>query len=230
MVIYPTSKNLRRDVTHLGKGHTRIGRCTSRTPYGRFSMHDRSTTKRVPTPYDTSSESPRRDVSKVDLLGTDTAPTTAVETSSMDNRPSTGVWNSPSYTVILVQPRHDTHNTGHQHQTSATIRRIPSRHVRWPRVLWSPNNASIVLTLIPSNLCPKRNCGSKRVNNYVLPCSICLVVCDPGLLCTSLRPRIGTNTGAAGRRRVEKAFNVKNKHTDVTFSWLLPTKALLPVY
>ena len=91
MVIYPTSKNLRRDVTHLGKGHTRIGRCTSRTPYGRFSMHDRSTTKRVPTPYDTSSESPRRDVSKVDLLGTDTAPTTAVETSSMDNRPSTGV-------------------------------------------------------------------------------------------------------------------------------------------
>ena len=39
------------------------------TPLGRFSKLDCSTTKRVPIPNDTSSESSRRDVSNADLFG-----------------------------------------------------------------------------------------------------------------------------------------------------------------
>ena len=45
------------------------------TPLGRFSKLDYSTTKRMPMPNDTSSESSRRDVSSAELLGIDTIPT-----------------------------------------------------------------------------------------------------------------------------------------------------------
>ena len=54
------------------------------TPLGRFSKVDCSTTKRVPTPNDTSSGSSPRDISNPDLLGTGTIPN--VEISSTENR------------------------------------------------------------------------------------------------------------------------------------------------
>ena len=56
------------------------------TPMGRFSKADCSTTKRVQTPNDTSSESSRRDISNADIFGTVTAPT--VEIPSMENQSS----------------------------------------------------------------------------------------------------------------------------------------------
>ena len=70
------------------------------TPLGRFSKLDCSTTKRVPTPNAiyTSSESSRRDVSSADLYGADTTANTAVEISTMDNRPR-GMYYTLSYTV-----------------------------------------------------------------------------------------------------------------------------------
>ena len=55
------------------------------TPMGRFSKADCSTTKRVQTPNDTSSESSRRDVSNADSFDNDTIP--PVEISTMENRP-----------------------------------------------------------------------------------------------------------------------------------------------
>ena len=70
------------------KHTTGIRRCTSHTPLGRFSELDWSTTKRVSTPNDASSES-----ALVEMLSTPTfvAPTLfrlpLVEISTMENRP-----------------------------------------------------------------------------------------------------------------------------------------------
>ena len=72
------------------------------TPLGRFSKIDCPKTTRASIPIDTSSESSRRDVSNASLLGIDTIPT-AVETSTMENRPR-GVRYSPSCTVLFRSP------------------------------------------------------------------------------------------------------------------------------
>ena len=58
------------------------------TPLGRSSKLDCSTTKKVPIPNDTSSESSRRDAYNADLFGTVIIP--AVEISTMEDRPRGG--------------------------------------------------------------------------------------------------------------------------------------------
>ena len=60
------------------------------TPLGRFSKVDCLTTKRAPIPNGTSAERPLIDAFNADLFGSDTIPTintTAVEISTMENRP-----------------------------------------------------------------------------------------------------------------------------------------------
>ena len=69
-------------------------------PWGGFSKLDCSTTKRVPIPNDTSSESSRRDVSSADLFGSGTIPT--VEISTMEDRPRGGVIHRPIRVVYLI--------------------------------------------------------------------------------------------------------------------------------
>ena len=69
-------------------------RCIS---HHQCSKVDCSTTKRVPIPNETSSESSRRDVSKADRFGVDTIPT--VEMSRMENR----IRGVLTYTVVNVQ-------------------------------------------------------------------------------------------------------------------------------
>ena len=72
------------------------------TPLGRFSKVDCSTTKRVPIPNDTSSESSRRDAFNTDLSAPTLSQLLSVEISTIKNRPTEGCDIPGIYTVIYT--------------------------------------------------------------------------------------------------------------------------------
>ena len=80
---------------------THIRRCISHPPGACFFFKlDCSTTKRVPIPNDTSSDSSRRDVSNAELLGTDAIP--AVEISRYGKSPQGCVMYTVVYGVMTA--------------------------------------------------------------------------------------------------------------------------------